>query len=85
MFLIGGREYEYIVQVGKGEYIEVFPDCVVDQFLKGSWRISQAEWHDLVFVVSKPSSEDYFPFFAFLHAYLIISIPNVDRYEPFGT
>ena len=79
MFLVGSREYEYIVQVSEGEYIEIFSDRVVDQFLKGSWCVSQAEGHDLVFVVSKPSSEGRFPFFAFLYAYSIVSVPNVDR------
>ena len=36
MFLIDSREYEYIIQVSKGEHIEIFSNCVVDQFLKGS-------------------------------------------------
>ena len=85
MFLIGSREYEYIVQVSKGEHIEIFSDHVVDQFLKGSQCISQAKQHDLVFVVPKPSSKGHFPFFTFLYTYSIVSVPNVDRYELFGT
>ena len=30
MFLIGCGEYEYVVQVGKGEYVKIFSDYVID-------------------------------------------------------
>ena len=30
VFLVGGQEYEYVVQVSEGEYVEIFLDCVID-------------------------------------------------------
>ena len=30
MFLIGCREYEYIIQVSEGEYVEILSDYVID-------------------------------------------------------
>jgi hypothetical protein len=85
MFFEGIRVDEEVVQVYDEELVEEIAEGIVHVVLKSTRGITQPKGHDCVLKQPISATERRLPFFSRCHAQAVISIPNIEFREIFGT
>src|SRR5579859_4854345 len=85
MFFEGIRIDEEVIQVYDEELVEEITEGIIHVVLKSTHGIIQPKGHDCVLKQPISTTEHYLPFFFHCDMQAVVSIPNIEFREIFGT
>ena len=85
MFFEGIRIDKEVIQVYDEELVEEIMEGIVHVVLKSTWDITQPKGHDCVLKQPTSAMEHCLPFFFCCHAQAVVSVPDIEFREIFGT
>ena len=85
MFFPGFAVDQYVVEEHQNKVPKVSAKYIIHKSLESRGSIAQTEWHDQEFKMTVVSSECRFFNVVWMHAYLMISLSQIQFGEVFGS